>query len=39
MFHNGISGSRLVMIDGADHALIWAHSEELVRVTDEFLAA
>jgi pimeloyl-ACP methyl ester carboxylesterase len=33
----GITGSRLVIIDGADHALIWTHTDELERVTDEFL--
>jgi pimeloyl-ACP methyl ester carboxylesterase len=39
MLHDGIPGSQLVIIDGADHALIWTHSGELVRVTDEFLGA
>jgi hypothetical protein len=24
MLHDGISGSRLPVVDGADHALIWA---------------
>jgi pimeloyl-ACP methyl ester carboxylesterase len=38
MLHDGIPDSRLVVIDGADHALIWTHSDELVRVTDEFLS-
>ena len=37
MLHDGIAGSRLVIIDGADHALIWTHPSELVRVTEEFL--
>jgi pimeloyl-ACP methyl ester carboxylesterase len=37
MLHDGITGSRLVVIDGASHALIWTHPGELVRVTDEFL--
>jgi pimeloyl-ACP methyl ester carboxylesterase len=37
MLHEGIPGSQLVMIDGADHALIWTHTDEFVRVTDEFL--
>jgi len=37
MLHDGIPGSQLVIIDGADHALIWTHSDEFVRVTDEFL--
>jgi pimeloyl-ACP methyl ester carboxylesterase len=39
MLHNGITGSQLVIIDGASHALIWTHSDELVRATDEFLGA
>jgi 3-oxoadipate enol-lactonase len=39
MLHDGILGSRLVIIDGADHTLIWTHLDELVRVTDEFLEA
>jgi pimeloyl-ACP methyl ester carboxylesterase len=39
MLHDGITGSQLVIIDGADHALIWTHSDELVQVTDEFLGA
>jgi len=37
MLHDGIHGSQLVIIDGADHALIWTHSDEFMRVTDEFL--
>ncbi|MFZ0959250.1 MAG: alpha/beta hydrolase [Candidatus Sulfotelmatobacter sp.] len=37
MLHDGIAGSRLVIIDGADHSLIWTHSDELARVTNEFL--
>jgi pimeloyl-ACP methyl ester carboxylesterase len=39
MLHDGIPGSRLVIIDGADHALIWTHSDEFTRVTDEFLGS
>ena len=39
MLHHGISDSQLVVIDGADHALIWTHTDEFVRVTDEFLRA
>jgi pimeloyl-ACP methyl ester carboxylesterase len=39
MLHDGIPGSQLVMIEGADHALIWTHTDEFVRVTDEFLGA
>ncbi|MDI1476868.1 alpha/beta hydrolase [Polyangium sp. y55x31] len=37
MLHDGIAGSRLVIIDGAGHALIWTHPDEFVRVTGEFL--
>jgi 3-oxoadipate enol-lactonase len=39
MLHEGIPGSKLVLIDDADHALIWTHPAELVRVTEEFLDA
>lgn len=37
MLHDRIAGSRLVIVDGADHSLIWTHPNELARVTDEFL--
>ncbi len=39
MLHDGIAHSELVVIDRADHALIWARPAELVRVTEGFLAA
>jgi pimeloyl-ACP methyl ester carboxylesterase len=39
MLHDGIPGSRLVIIDGADHALIWTHPSQFLRVTEEFLRA
>ncbi|OGO28749.1 MAG: hypothetical protein A2Z16_10990 [Chloroflexi bacterium RBG_16_54_18] len=39
MLHDGIRGSRLIIVDGADHTLIWTHADELVRVTEAFLAA
>jgi pimeloyl-ACP methyl ester carboxylesterase len=39
MLHEGIPGSQLVIIDGADHALIWTHPDQFLRVTDEFLEA
>ena len=39
MLHDGIHGSQLVIIAGADHALIWTHTDELVRVTEEFLGS
>jgi pimeloyl-ACP methyl ester carboxylesterase len=37
MLHDGIRSSQLVIIDGADHSLLWTHPDELVRVTNEFL--
>jgi pimeloyl-ACP methyl ester carboxylesterase len=39
MLHEGIAGSQLVIIKGADHALIWTRTEEFTRVVDEFLAS
>jgi len=39
MLHDGITDSQLVVITGADHALIWTHTHELLRVTNEFLEA
>jgi 3-oxoadipate enol-lactonase len=39
MLHDSITGSQLVIIDGADHVLIWTHPGEFLRVTDEFLGA
>jgi pimeloyl-ACP methyl ester carboxylesterase len=38
MLHDGISGSKLVIMEGADHALLWSHPEEFARVTNTFLA-
>jgi len=38
MLHEGIAGSRLVVIEGADHALIWTHTDEFLQATDGFLA-
>jgi 3-oxoadipate enol-lactonase len=35
--HDGIPGSRLVVVQNAGHALIWTHPDELVRVTEGFL--
>ncbi|PZG21269.1 hypothetical protein C1I95_07860 [Micromonospora craterilacus] len=37
MLHDGIAGSRMIVIENADHALIWMHSAEFERVTDAFL--
>jgi 3-oxoadipate enol-lactonase len=38
MLHDCIPGSQLVILKGAGHGLIQTHADELVRVTDEFLA-
>jgi pimeloyl-ACP methyl ester carboxylesterase len=37
MLHEGIRGSRLVVVDGAAHTLIWTHTAEFVRLVEEFL--
>jgi pimeloyl-ACP methyl ester carboxylesterase len=37
MLQDGIKGSLLAIIDGADHTLIWTHTEQFVRLTNEFL--
>ena len=39
MLHDGIAGSQLLMIDHANHALIWTRPDEFVRVTEAFLGA
>ena len=39
MLHGGIAGSRLVVVDGAGHTLIWTHPDALVRATEEFLGS
>ena len=39
MLGDGIAGSKLVVIKGADHALLWAHSDQLLKAVDEFLSA
>jgi pimeloyl-ACP methyl ester carboxylesterase len=38
MLHAGISGARLVVIEGADHALLWVRPEQFVAIIGEFLA-
>jgi 3-oxoadipate enol-lactonase len=38
MLHAGIPGSTLALIAGGDHALVWAHPEELIRATEQFLS-
>ena len=37
MLHNGIPGSKLVVIDDAGHGLIWTHTDAFIRSVDEFL--
>lgn len=37
MLHDGIPGSRLLVIDRADHALIWARPDEFTSVVEAFL--
>jgi 3-oxoadipate enol-lactonase len=37
--HEGIGGSSLVIIDAADHALIWTHTDELWRMVGEFFGS
>ena len=37
MLHAGIAGSELVIVEDADHALIWTRSGEFVRIVDDFL--
>jgi pimeloyl-ACP methyl ester carboxylesterase len=35
--HDVITGSQLVVVDGARHTLIWTHPDEFVRLVGEFL--
>lgn len=37
MLHDGIAGSKLVVIAGADHALMWAHPDQWLKKVSEFL--
>ena len=37
MLHKGIKGSRLVVIEGADHALIWEDPDKFLRVVEGFI--
>jgi pimeloyl-ACP methyl ester carboxylesterase len=38
MLRQGITGSQLAIVAGANHALIWTHSDEFMRLVDKFLA-
>lgn len=37
MLHDGIAGSKLVVIVGGDHALMWVHPDQWVEKVSEFL--
>jgi 3-oxoadipate enol-lactonase len=37
MLHEGIRGSKLVVIEGADHDLIWAHPDKWLKTFEEFI--
>ena len=37
MLHDGITGSKLIIMDNADHALLWGHTDEFMRIVEEFL--
>jgi 3-oxoadipate enol-lactonase len=37
MLHSGIKDSQLITIDGANHALIWTHPNEFIKLADKFL--
>jgi 3-oxoadipate enol-lactonase len=39
MLYDGITGSQLVIVDGAGHPLLWTHTDEFLRAVDEFLGA
>lgn len=39
MLQAGITGSQLVVVDGATHALIWERPDEFVLLAEEFLSA
>jgi non-heme chloroperoxidase len=36
--HEGIKGSRLVVVERAPHGLLWTHAEEVNRALLDFLA-
>jgi pimeloyl-ACP methyl ester carboxylesterase len=39
VLNEGIPGSRLTVVEGADHGLIFTHTDQLVQLVEEFLAA
>jgi pimeloyl-ACP methyl ester carboxylesterase len=38
MLHDGIRDSRLIVVDGADHSLLWDRPGEFTRTVEDFLA-
>jgi pimeloyl-ACP methyl ester carboxylesterase len=38
MLHEGIAGSQLAIVDGANHALIWTDPNSLAQLVEKFLA-
>ena len=38
MLHAGIRRSRLVVVEGAGHALIWTHTDQFLRTAEAFLS-
>ncbi len=37
MLNDGIACSKLIIMDNADHALLWGHTDEFLRIVEEFL--
>lgn len=37
MLYQGIAGSHLIIMEKADHALMWGHTDEFLRFVEEFL--
>ena len=37
MLHDGIKNSQLAVVEGAGHTLIWTHTDEFVRLVEQFL--
>lgn len=38
MLHEGIRGSKLVIIEGGSHTLVWSQPQKLAKIVDEFLS-
>ena len=37
MLHRGVAGSRLALVEGAGHAMIWSHAAAVTAPIDAFL--